>query len=330
MPKTVLITGGSSGNGLAAALQFATRGDNVAIVARGQENLDRARAEVEQKGVKCLALPADVSDHEALLAAARQVETELGPLDVWVNNAAVTTFGYANQFTPQEYQRLTAVNYLGVVNGTLIALELMKGRNRGAIVNTGSILAVQAAPLQAPYVASKFAVRGFTDAVRMEMIQQRINITLSLIILPSHNTPLFDRALNRMAYKPQPVPPVYKPELAGRAIVEAADTGKRELLVSATAVMGVMGSIVAPDLVERKFSEKAAAAQQTAEPQEGERPGNLFKPVSDPGGVHGRFVHNEKDDHTILEPSIINHALGIGGVALAGIGALVGRTLKRR
>ena len=222
MSKVVAITGASAGVGRAAAIEFARHGCDVALIARNRERLDEAAAELRALGVRAIPIVADVADFAALEAAAAQAEHELGPIDVWVNNAMATIFAPVDRITPEEFRRATEVTYLGQVHGTMIALSRMRPRNRGTIVNIGSALAYRAIPLQSAYCGAKYAVRGFTDSLRSELLHDRVNIHLTMVHLPAVNTPQFDWALNKMRHRAQPVPPIFQPEVPARAIVFAA------------------------------------------------------------------------------------------------------------
>jgi len=214
--KLVVITGASAGVGRATAREFARNGADVALLARNGEALDNARAEVESYGRRALAIPLDVSDADAVEAAALAIESELGPIDVWVNNAMVTVFSPVALLQPDEVRRVTEVTYLGTVNGTLSALRRMLPRNRGIVVQVGSALAYRSIPLQAPYCGAKSAIRGFTDSLRTELLHSGSRVRITMVQMPALNTPQFDWCRTRMPRKPQPVPPIFEPEVAAR------------------------------------------------------------------------------------------------------------------
>ncbi len=230
MPVAV-VTGGSAGVGRAAARAFADRGYDVAVLARGEERLEATRRELESRGVRALALPADVADPEAVERAAARTEAELGPIDVWVNNAMATVYAFAWQVDAHEYARATSVTYLGAVHGTLAALRRMRPRDRGTIVQVGSALAYRGIPLQAPYCAAKHALKGFTESLRTELLHERSSVHVTMVHLPALNTPQFEWGRTKLPRHPQPVPPIYQPEVAAAAIVYAAEHRRRELLV---------------------------------------------------------------------------------------------------
>src|SRR4051794_30283527 len=230
-PGVVVVTGASAGVGRATAIAFARRGDRVALLARGAAGLEAARADVEQAGGTALPLPTDVGSAASVEAAAAACEEELGPIDVWVNNAMATVFSPIVQTTPEEFRRATEVTYLGTVYGTLAALRRMKARDRGSIVQVGSALAYRAIPLQAAYCAAKHAVNGFTESLRTELLHDGSKVRVTVVQMPALNTPQFGWSRSRMPRHPQPVPPIFQPEVAADAIVWASDHGRREVYV---------------------------------------------------------------------------------------------------
>jgi short-subunit dehydrogenase len=288
-PRRVVVTGASLGVGRATALAFAARGDSVGLLARPGESLEAACAEVERAGGVALPLPADVADAEAVEHAATIAEERLGPIDVWVNCAMVSVFAPAWTYTADELQRATDVTYLGSVHGTLAALRRMRPRDRGTIVQVGSALAYRAIPLQAAYCGAKHAVRGFTDAVRCELMHEGSGVHVTSVHLPAMNTPQFEQVRSRLRRRPRPVPPVFEPEVGARAIVWASEHRRREVLVGLSTVQAVLASKVAPGLADRYLARTGFDAQQTDEPDDHARPDNLFAPVPGDLGAHGRF-----------------------------------------
>jgi NAD(P)-dependent dehydrogenase (short-subunit alcohol dehydrogenase family) len=222
-----VVTGASAGIGRAIAREFAGHGWDVAVLARDQARLEAAAEEIRGRGARALPIVTDVADFAAVEAAAIRVERELGPIDVWVNNAMATVFAPFSRITAEEFRRGTEVTYLGQVHGTMAALAQMRPRNRGTIVNVGSALAYRAIPLQSVYCGAKYAVRGFTDALRAELLHERCAVNLVMVHLPAVNTPQFDWALNKTGRRPQPMPPIYQPELPARAIFFAATHPQR-------------------------------------------------------------------------------------------------------
>ncbi|MEU6863868.1 SDR family oxidoreductase [Streptomyces sp. NPDC046876] len=293
-PQTVVITGASAGVGRATARAFAARGARVALIARGRTGLEAAAREVAEAGGTPLVVPADVSDHTQVDAAADEVEAAFGPVDVWVNAAFTTVFAPFEEIRPEEFRRVTEVTYLGYVHGTRAALARMLPRDSGAIVQVGSALAERAIPLQSPYCGAKHAVHGFTSAVRTELLHRGSRVRITVVQLPAVNTPQFSWGLSRLPRRPQPVPPIYQPEVAARAVVHAADhPGRREYCVGGATLATVLANRVAPGLLDRYLARTGYASQQTGEPDTEPRHHNLWHPLDGEDGrdfgAHGRF-----------------------------------------
>ncbi len=288
-PQVVVITGGSAGIGRATALAFVRRGDRVAILARDPDRLEAACAELRATGGTVLGIPVDVADAAQVEQAAERVERELGPISVWVNNVSTTVFAPVLETTPEEFRRVTEVAYLGAVHGTQAALRRMLPRNRGCIVQTGSALAYRSIPLQSAYCGAKAAIRGFTDALRCELIHERSRVRVTMVQLSAFNTPQFDWARSRLPRRLQPVPPIFQPEIAADAIVWAATHGRREVWVGWPAVQAILSARLLPGLGDRLAARRAWDSQQMPEPASAGRPDNLFAPVPGPFGAHGRF-----------------------------------------
>jgi short-subunit dehydrogenase len=289
MGKIVVITGAGAGVGRATATEFARNGCDVALLSRDSDRLEQAATELRRFGVRVLPIPTDVADAKAVDAAADRVEAELGPIDVWVNVAMATVFAPVHKLTAEEFQRGTAVTYLGQVHGTMAALRFMRPRNRGSIVCVGSALAYRSVPLQSVYCGAKFAIRGFLDALRSELYHDKINVTLTEVDLPAINTPQFDWARNKMGRKAMPVPPIYQPEVPARAIYFGAFNPRRQIWVGFPTVKAILANRIAPGLLDRYLAKSGYTGQLTDQASDPDAPGNLFEPVAGPYGAHGRF-----------------------------------------
>ncbi len=325
---TVAVTGASAGIGRATALAFARRGCRVALLARGPEGLEAAAREVDAAGGQALSIPCDMSDASAVERAVRRIEAQWGPIRIWVNCAMVTVFSGFDQMSPEEFRRVIEVTLLGYVWGTRAALIHMKRRNRGTIVQVGSALSYRAIPLQAAYCAAKFGIRGFTDSLRSELIHDRSNIRLTMVQLPAVNTPQFDWSRNHMDTEPRPLAPIFQPEAAAEAIVEAARATPRELWVGGSTVKAILGGLLAPGYADQALARQAYAGQMARRPANHSRPDNLFMPVRRDVGVHGRFDDRVRHRPPVRMPdSVMGLGVGVatlaaGAAAAAGVLAL--------
>ncbi len=327
MRKIVVITGAGAGVGRAVATEFARNGCDVALLSRDPQRLDHAAAELAGFGGRALAIPTDVADAKAVDAAAERVERELGPIDVWVNVAMATVFAPVHQLTPEEFQRGTAVTYLGQVHGTMAALRYMRPRNRGSIVSVGSALAYRSVPLQSIYCGAKFAIRGFLDALRSELYHDKIKITLTSVDLPAINTPQFDWARNKTGRKAQPVPPIFQPEVAARAIYFGAFHPRRQIWVGFPTVKAILANRIAPGLLDRYLAKSGYTGQLSDQPSDPDAPGNLFEPVAGAYGAHGRF--DERARTSSWEMVASRHHRAAWAAALVGL-AIGAHLLARR
>jgi len=331
MAGTVVITGASAGLGRAVALEFARQGFDVALLARGKDRLESVARQARTSGVSALPITVDVADHNLVDAAADRVENELGPIDVWVNNAMVTIFAPVHEVEPEEFHRVTMVTYLGQVHGTMAALKRMRRRNRGTIVQVGSALSYRAIPLQSAYCGAKFAVRGFTDSLRTELAHEG-----SQIRLPAVNTPQFDWARSRMPKKLQPLPPIFQPEAIARDIVKAAREGPRELWIGRSSLKAIIGTMLLPRLGDYVVSTEGYDGQMTDEPRDGTFYDNLFAPPPGDPGAHGRFDDRAESNTVGFDPSWLRAGalcavLGlIAGAFAAGRSGNGGRPHHRR
>jgi NAD(P)-dependent dehydrogenase (short-subunit alcohol dehydrogenase family) len=285
----VVVTGASAGVGRATVRAFARRGAHIGLIARGRDGLEAARREVEEMRGRALVLPLDVSDAEQVELAAARVEEELGPIDVWVNNAMLSVFSPVREMTSEEYRRVTEVTYLGYVYGTLAALRRMLPRDHGSIVQVGSALAYRGIPLQSAYCGAKHAIQGFCDSLRCELLHDGSRVRLTMVQMPALNTPQFGWVKSRLPRKPQPVPPIFQPEVAARAIVWAAHHDRREVWVGGRTAIAIAGDRVAPWYADRYLARTGYDAQQDNGLDDPNRASNLWEPLPGDHGAHGKF-----------------------------------------
>ena len=318
-PEVIVITGASAGVGRATVRRFARERAHIGLLARGHDGLEGARRDVEAAGGRALVLPTDVADADQVERAAARVEEEFGPVDIWINNATVSVFSPIKEMTPEEFKRVTEVTYLGVVYGTLAALKRMLPRDRGTIVQVGSALAYRAIPLQSAYCASKHAILGFTESLRTELIHDNSNVHVTMVHLPALNTPQFSWNKSRLPRHPQPVPPIFQPEVAAEAIHYAAHHQRREMSVGMPTVVAIYGDKIAPGLGDRYLAAQGYDAQQTDEPVDPNRPNNLWEPVSGDHGAHGIFDDRASSFSPQLWANINRGWLALTGAA-AGLG----------
>jgi NAD(P)-dependent dehydrogenase (short-subunit alcohol dehydrogenase family) len=320
--EVVVITGASAGVGRATARAFAKRQAKVGLIARGRDGLEAAKREIEAAGGEALVLPLDVSDHDAVENAAAAVESRFGPIDIWINNAMLSVFSPIMEMQPDEYRRVTDVTYLATVWGTLAALRRMKPRDRGAIVQVGSALAYRGIPLQSAYCAAKHAMQGFHDSLRSELIHDHSNVRVVMVQMPALNTPQFRWVKSRLPRKAQPVGPIFQPEVAAEAIVWAAYSNRREINVGWPTTKAVIGNNIAPGYADWYLARHGYEAQMVDEPEDPNRPNNLWESVPGDHGAHGVFDDRASDTSIELE---LNKRRGwiVAGAAAILLGALL-------
>jgi NAD(P)-dependent dehydrogenase (short-subunit alcohol dehydrogenase family) len=323
--EVVVITGASAGVGRATAREFARRGARIALLARGTDGLEAAQREVEELGGTGIVIPVDVANADQVEAAAARVEIDLGQIDIWVNNAMASVFSPIKEMTPEEFQRVTEVTYLGCVYGTLAALKRMLPRDRGMIVQVGSALAYRGIPLQSAYCAAKHAVQGFCDSLRCELLHDKSGVRLTTVQLPALNTPQFGWVKSRLPRKAQPVPPIFQPEVAAEAIYFAAHNPRREFYVGAPSVAVIVANKFVPGLLDRYLARTGYDSQQYDGPEDPNRSNNLWEPVPGDHGAHGDFDARARNWSQQLWTS--EHrtwlALGIVTLGISGLLALL-------
>jgi NAD(P)-dependent dehydrogenase (short-subunit alcohol dehydrogenase family) len=324
-PRVVVVTGASAGVGRATVREYARRGCRIGLLARGLEGLEATRREVEELGGEALVLPTDVADPDQVEAAAEAVEARFGPIDVWVNNAMVTVFGPVKTLRADEIRRVTEVTYLGQVHGTLSALRRMLPRDRGVIVQVGSALCYRGIPLQAAYCGAKHAIEGFTESLRTELMHDGSKVRVTMVHLPAVNTPQFDWSRSRMPRKAQPVPPIFAPEVAARAVLWASENPRRQVVVGAPSVKAIWGNRLAPWAADRYLARNGYDAQMTPAPEDPARPDNLWAPVEGDFGAHGRFDREQKTNSLQLWVTTHRHSLLTAAVGLIAGSAMLWR-----
>ena len=328
-PQVVVITGASAGVGRAIVHQFARSRWRIGLIARDRAALEDVKREVQDLGGSAVVAPADVADPQAVFAAAALINNAFGSIDVWINDAMVTVFAPVWQVTPEEFRRVTEVTYLGQVHGTMAALRHMRPLNRGKIVQIGSALAYRGIPLQSAYCGAKHAVRGFTNALRSELIHDGSAIQLTILELPAVNTPQFDWARTRMARQPRPVAPVVQPEVVAQAVFDAVRRPQREYWIGLSTLKVILGNMVLPAFLDRYLAKVAYEGQETAETVSPGRADNLMTPVSSLHRTQGRFG-DESSDHAIVTngPLARLAPLLIGGIFLFVSGMLMSASAR--
>jgi NAD(P)-dependent dehydrogenase (short-subunit alcohol dehydrogenase family) len=329
--EVVVITGAGAGVGRATVQEFARNGFRIGLIGRNRARLEQAADEVRHLGGQAIVCAADVADAAQVEAAAAEIEAAFGPFDVWVNDAMATIYSPFSEISPEDYKRATEVTYLGAVYGTMAALKRMKKRDHGVIVQVGSALAYRAIPLQAPYCGAKFAIRGFTDALRSELLHDRSKVRLTMVQMPALNTPQFDWGKNHMPMRPQPVPPIFQPETAAKAIFWAAHHKRREVYVCWPSLKTIWANKFIPGLLDHYLAHFGYAGQQSGQKADPARPDNLWQPV---GGTdfaaHGRFDSRARQAGISLWATLYRGPVAAGLLCAAALACGCFSTQKHR
>ncbi|MBF6600383.1 MAG: SDR family oxidoreductase [Dehalococcoidia bacterium] len=328
--EVVVVTGASAGVGRAVARLFGEHGARVGLIARGRDGLEGACRDVESCGGEALAYAADVSDPQHVEAAAQEIERQFGPIDIWVNDAMTSVFSPVKEMTPDEFRRVTEVTYLGYVYGTMAALRRMLPRDHGTIVQVGSALAYRGIPLQAAYCGSKHAIQGFTESLRCELYHDKSKVWVTMVQMPALNTPQFGWVKSKMPRKAQPVPPIYQPEVAARAVYWAAHHRRREINVGMSTLLTVLANKFASGLLDHYLGRTGYTSQQTSEPEDPERPSNLWQPVAGDRGAHGAFDDRAHESAPELWAAMHPLPTAVAAAGVAGATAFGVRRLARR
>lgn len=329
--KVVVVTGASAGIGRATLRAFAARGASLGLIARGMDGLIGARREVERAGGRAIAISADVADAQQVLDAAQRIEDDLGPIDIWVNNAMTSVFAPFWDVEAHEFERVTQVTYHGYVNGTRAALKHMRPRDAGLIVQVGSAVAYRSIPLQSAYSGAKAAIRGFTDSLRVELAHEKSNVRLTAVHLPAHNTPQFRWSRSHLPREAQPIPPIYQPEVAAEAIVWVTENYRREIHLAYPSFLAILGEKVAPGFMDR-YLIGSWEGQMTGEPRDQSAADNLYEALPGDAGAHGVFDDRARGDAPFWRIERNRGAItaGVAGAASVGlIGMLLGRRRAR-
>ncbi len=318
--RVIVITGASAGVGRATAKAFAREGARIALIARGRAGLEGAQRDVKGLGGEAIAIPLDVADAAEVEKAAERIERELGPIDVWVNDAMASVFSPIKEMTAEEFKRVTEVTYLGYVYGTLAALKRMLPRDRGHIIQVGSALAYRGIPLQSAYCAAKHAIQGFVDSLRCELLHDKSRVRVTMIEMPALNTPQFGWVKSRLPRKAQPVPPIFQPEVAAEAIVFASHNPRREIYVGMPTVAAIGVNKIAPGLLDHYLARTGYDSQQHDGPEDRHRPDNLWQPVDadQDHGAHGSFDSRATFHSPQLWTSMHRGWIAAAAIVLAG------------
>ena len=315
----VVVTGATSGIGRAVVRKFADDGARIGLLARGEDGLSGAKADIEERGGEALCIPTDVAEYEQVEEAAEEVQDEFGPIDIWVNDAMTTVFSEFLDVEPEEYERVTDVTYLGAMHGSRAALSRMVPRDSGTLVQVGSALSYRGIPLQSAYCGAKFAMRGMTESIRAELLHEDSAVDVTMVQLPGLNTPQFEHCRAHLDEHPQPVPPIYQPEVAADAIHWAAYHDRREVYVGRATLKTIWGNKFLPWVVDRYLARTAYSGQFADREYDPDRPDNLYEPVPGDPGAHGPFDEGTIPISRQLQATKHRRDLGAAAVVLLAL-----------
>jgi NADP-dependent 3-hydroxy acid dehydrogenase YdfG len=321
--RVVMVTGASAGVGRAIVRAFAAEKAKIGLIARGRDGLEAAKKEVESLGGQALVLPLDVSDYKALEEALKKVEDAFGSIDIWVNDAMVSVFSPVKEMQPDEYKRVTEVTYLGYVYGTMVAMKSMLPRDKGIIIQIGSALAYRSIPLQSAYCGAKHAIYGFTESLRTELLHDKSRIRVVMMELPAVNTPQFSWVKSRLPNKPQPVPPIFQPEVIARAVIHASHHPRREYKIAWPAIKASLGEKFAANYADHYLAAHGYSGQQTGTPVNPDRQDNLWRPVEGDHGARGTFNKRAANFSPVFWFSKNRFRLACTFLAVAVLGAII-------
>lgn len=330
MSRVIVITGADAGIGRATVREFAADGNRIGLIGRDQDRLEQAAEEVRRLGGEAAVCPADIADPAQVEAAAARAEEALGRFDVWINNAMATIYGPFDEIAAEDYKRATEVTYLGTVYGTMAALRRMKPENKGIIIQVGSALAYRAIPLQSAYCGAKFAIRGFTDALRSELLHDHSKIRITMVHLPAHNTPQFEWGKNLMPMRPRPVPPIFDPKMAAKAIFWASRHSRREVYLGWPTIKAIWANKFIPGLIDRYLARAGYQGQQSDQPSDPAAPDNLWQPVKGDFAANGRFGRLAKPGTLQLWASLYRGPIALGLLAAGLWGYRILRSKRER